>query len=286
MRRPIEIAQEVQAMSSVVQLTGAFEGIASMHIARLKDRVARSEAFFAELWQIYTQLRIGKEFHSGKDKEHSEIDKELLIVITSEGSLSGDIDQRLVSALIMDYDPALHDIVVVGHHGATLLSQRGIAYEQEYKLPDNDEDINTDDIVAQVRRYRKATAYYQAYVSLMFQEVRQIELSKAVQEIGAKINADEDDDMISETNYIFEPSVNALVDYMERSMIGVALNDVIIASKLAQQASRFRAMSAAQTRAKDSEMELRLQLGHAKRSLKDERTREIIGGLEKGAISV
>ena len=34
-----------------------FEGIASIRIARIKDKVVASKQFFAESWQIYTQLR-------------------------------------------------------------------------------------------------------------------------------------------------------------------------------------------------------------------------------------
>jgi len=66
MRRPQEIDKERIAMSSIVQLTGAFEGIASgAHIARIKNQVQQSELFFRELWATYTALRVGKEFHSG-----------------------------------------------------------------------------------------------------------------------------------------------------------------------------------------------------------------------------
>lgn len=279
MRRPQEIAHEGQAMRSIVQLTGAFEGIASMHIARIKDQVQQSETFFDELWQIYTQLRVGKEFHSGRQSTKNIIDRELVIIVTSEGSLSGNIDQRLVESFLMGYDSSTQDIIVIGHHGATLLSQRSIAYNSVYKLPEQDKNLDVEDILKEIQSYRTTTVHYQAYVSLMIQEIKQIELNKEVQERGEKINKDEN--YISELNYIFEPSVSSVVGHMERSMLRVALNEVILASKLAQQASRFRAMSTAQTRAKESAEDLRQQLNYAKRSLKDERTREIINGLRE-----
>lgn len=265
-------------MGSVVQLTGAFEGIASMHIVRLKDRVARSEGFFSELWQVYTQLRVGKEFLAGRKAKPDDIDKDLLIVITSQGSLSGDIDQRLVNDMLGSYDRQSQDIIVIGHHGEILLKQRDIHYVKAYDLPEKDDKIDTAEIVAEIQKYRKATAYYQAYASLMVQEIKSIELNKAVQERGSQLDVDEE--TISDANFIFEPSVPAVVEYMERSMLGVAINEVIIASKLAQQASRFRAMSAAQTKARDAESDFKTQLGHAKRKLKDEQTRGIIAALE------
>jgi F0F1-type ATP synthase gamma subunit len=114
----------------------------------------------------------------------------------------------------------------------------------------------------------------------MNQDVKSIALSAAVQERGESLeNAGELDDLITDVNFIFEPSIPAVVDYMERSMLGVALSEVILESKLAQQASRFRAMSAARSRAKESEEDLRLQFNHAGRAIKDERTKEIVSSV-------
>ena len=56
---------------------------------------------------------------------------------------------------------------------------------------------------------------------------------------------EEGDDIISERNYIFEPSSFAVVAHLERTMLEISLSQTILESKLAQYASRFRAMSAA-----------------------------------------
>lgn len=278
MRRPQEIEKERIAMSSIVQLTGAFEGIASAHIARIKTQVQQSEVFFKELWATYTALRVGKEFHSGRAQKGVEINKDLIIIITAEGSLSGDIDQRLIEAMLEVYHKDKHDLIVVGHHGSVLLDQRKITPKQAYRLPEQgQEGEDIEKIVQEVQRYRGTTVFYQAYLSLMNQEIKQIALSAAVQERGESLEESGAlDEFITDVNFIFEPSVQAVVDYMERSMLGVALSEVMLESKLAQQASRFRAMSAARSKAKDSESDLVLQFNHADRSIKDERTKEIV----------
>ena len=66
MRQLIEIAANRDAVATIVSLTGAFEGIASMRIAQIKDQVQQSEEFFAELWRIYNQIRVDKLFHFGR----------------------------------------------------------------------------------------------------------------------------------------------------------------------------------------------------------------------------
>lgn len=286
MRRPLEIGVDARAMTTVGQLAGAFEGIASMHIARVKDLVAKSQAYFDEIWGIYTQLRVNEEFHAGRGTAKQEIsDKELLIVITSEGSLSGDIDQRLIDDMLHAYDKHRNDIVAIGHHGVLQLKQAGVQFENEFKLPEQDDlSMDFEPVVAEIQKYRTCRVYYQSYVSLMRQEVKNIELSKAVQEQGKA--AQKQGDYISEDNCILEPSVFAVVDHMERTMLQITLAQVVMESKLAQYASRFQAMSAAHRKAQDASKDLGRELNRARRAVKDERTKEIINGLGKEEVLI
>jgi len=121
--------------------------------------------------------------------------------------------------------------------------------------------------------------FYQEYVSLMVQDVKRIELSSAVKERGTV--AEEAGNVISEQSYIFEPSTYAVVAHSERSMMQIAISQLILESKLAQYASRFRAMSAAHDRADESKSDLHLEFNRVKRNIKDERLKEIINGLKK-----
>src|SRR3982750_1067191 len=98
MRRLNDISQERDSMGTILELTSAFEGIASMRISQVKEQVQNSEKFFAELWRIYSQLRVDELFHFGRGQAvENIIEKELMVLITSEGSFSGDIDQKLIS---------------------------------------------------------------------------------------------------------------------------------------------------------------------------------------------
>lgn len=280
MRRPLEISAERNQIETIHKLTGAFEGIASMRISQIKSQVLESKNFFDELWNIYTQIRVDSAFHYGRrSTEENVIDKELLIVITAEGGFSGDIDQRLIDAMIKEHDPATQEIIVIGHHGAIQLAQRGVSIMRYFKLPQKDENINVMPIIEFVQKYRKTTAYYQTYISLMNQKVRKIGLQAAVKELGKDITTSHE--VITEENYIFEPSTYEVVDHLERSMLNIALSQIILESKLAQYASRFRAMSQANDKSKDTFEELTLQFNRSTRYQRDERLKEITSGLRK-----
>lgn len=280
MKRPSEIEREEIAMSTLVELTSVFEGIASMRIAQIKNQVLQATQFFHELWGIYSQLRVGAYFGFGRSQSKEEvIDKELYILITAEGGFSGDIDQKLIQLMMETYDKDKHAVIVIGHHGAIMLAQRGIQYEKYFKLPNKDQNINVTPIIQQVQRYKSTSVFYQEYISLTTQEVRKIDLSTAVQNEGK--SSDRSEDIISEANYIFEPSTYDVVDHLERSMLHIAMSQLILDSKLAQYASRFRAMSASHTRADESKTELHLDYNRARRAIKDERLKEIVNGLKK-----
>ncbi len=284
MTRLTEIERETEAMSALVELTGVFEGIASLQIARVKNQVLQSTQFFKELWSIYSQLRVDSLFRYGRGSHHPKVsNKELVIVITSEGGFSGDIDQRVVQLMLANYNPGKQDIIVIGRHGVTQLNQRSVPIKKYFVLPKKDQNINTAPITNYIQQYSNTVVYYQEYVSLMNQAVKSISINAVVAEIGSR--SEELENVISEETYIFEPSTHAVVGHLERSMLKIAISQLILESKLAQYASRFRAMSASHQAADDSLYTARLKYNRTKRSIKDDRIKETINGMKKSQMN-
>jgi F-type H+-transporting ATPase subunit gamma len=282
MKKPQELARELENMKTLGELTSVFEGIASMRIAQIKNQVVQSQNFFETLWYMYTQIRAGSTFKLGTHiADIEKINKTLFIAITAEGGFSGDIDQRLIKWMLKSYDPKKVDIIVIGRHGTTQLTQRGISFIKYFKLPTKDVDINVSPIIQEVQKYRSTDVFYQQYLSLTTLDVKRINLSAAVEERGKQSKAT--GDVINEATYIFEPSSFAVVDHLERSMINIALSQVILESKLAQYASRFQAMSLAHNRSNDTVDELKTSYSRSRRAVKDERLKEMINGLRKVA---
>lgn len=281
MRRVSELAADEIAMNTLVEITSVFEGLASMRIAQIKDQVVQATKFYRELWSIYSQIRVSEEFSFGREKSDKQVSpKQLMILITAEGGFSGDIDQKLIELVLKDYNPEENDIIVIGRHGALQLSQAHIQIKKYYKMPTRDHDINVEPILAEIKEYQSTKMYYQEYVSLMAQDVKSIDLSTAINQQGSA-NDDPNKEYISEQNYIFEPSTYDVVAHLEKSMMRITVNQLILDSKLAQYASRFKAMSQARDRADDMKGELHLDYNRAKRSVKDERLKEIVNGLKK-----
>lgn len=281
MRRPLEIKAEEASVRSVVSLTSALETLSSMQIAKTKNKVLISNQFFDEVWGIYKQIRVDVLFNFGRQVDEKLINKELLILITAKGGLSGDIDQRLIRKFLERYDETKNEVLVIGYHGALKLKQSHVDYEYYFDLPEGDY-INVDPLMDIIRKYAQSRIFYQNYISLSQQEVKDVDLSEAVSSKGRVADMDTvGDNLVSEKNYIFEPNSYAVAAYLENSILRLTISQFIYDSRLAQVASRFKAMSAAKERSIDTATQLHTEYNRSKRSQVDTRLKESLAGLKK-----
>jgi ATP synthase F1 gamma subunit len=280
-RRPLEIKGEEVAARSVVSLTSALESISSMQIAKTKNKVLISNQFFDEVWNIYKQIRVDVMFNYGRTIDETPINKELLILITAKGGLSGDIDNRLIRKFLERYDETKNDVLVIGHHGATKLKQAHVDSTYYFDLPEHDY-INVDPLMDIMKQYTKSRIFYQNYLSLSQQEIKEVDLSEVVSSKGRAVDLSTvGGDMITEKTYIFEPNSYAVAAYLENSILRLTISQFIYDSRLAQVASRFKAMSAAKERSISNVTELHTEYNRAKRNQVDTRLKESMSGLKK-----
>lgn len=278
MRRASAIEKDVADIATVQDLTGVFESLASTQVAKVKGKVELSKAFFQLLWQRYSSIRVDpktriteRELGDGSAKE------QVFIVISAEAGLSGDIDQRLVEVMSQNYNPKTTDIVVLGSHGASQLSQRGIPYIRFFQVPESDHYIDVSPVIDAVIPYPKIVVYYEEYVSLGVQNIQSIDLISTMKDMSE----DAPEDAMTAEDTIFEPSLDEIAEEMEMTMMTLALSQTILESSLAQAASRFNAMAVAKKRAGELVGDYMLEFHRAKRSESDRRMREVMISIKK-----
>ncbi len=273
MRRANSIQAEMRQTRVIEDLTEVFESIASLHISKIHARVVSSKDFFAELWQTYTGLRVDP----GERLRRSHVTKgrNVLVAVTAEGKLSGDSDERVIKALLDARAQAQQvDVIVVGARGAGLLQAAGVEAVATLPLPVSDITINVDDLISALNDYDQISVFYQTYDSLRMQRVARIELITAVRALGDDVKSGTE--TVSSLDYIFEPGINEIADYLESVMMGVAVIQIIMESKLSHYANRFNTMSAAKKRANQLASSYKLSYFRAKRNENDERSKELL----------
>ena len=275
MRRANVVEKDMAGIGTLKDLTNVFESLASTQVAKVKSKAQLSQEFFNLLWQRYTAIRVDPKkrltYREGSNG------RKVLVLISAEAGLSGDLDMRMIETMQSNYHPSNTDIVVLGSHGASQLSQRGIPYIRFFQVPESDNYVNVTPVINAIKDYEKIVVYYEEYLSLGQQEVRSIDLISHVQEMSE----DASEGVMTDQDTIFEPSLNEIADQMESTMMSLALSQTILQSGLAQAASRFNAMTVAEDRATELLGEYKLEFHRAKRSESDRRLREVLVSIKK-----
>ncbi len=277
MRRASAVEKESQQITTVEDLTGVFESIASTQVAKVKNKVELSTQFFKLLWKRYRSIRLTKEEARRNNKQMNP--KTAFIIISAEAGLSGDIDQRLIETMLQDYNKATTDIVVLGTHGANQLTQRGVHFIKYFQVPETDKYINVHPVIEVIKSYSRIVVYFEEYVSLGVQGIKQIDLISRMKDMSEDVESDEQ--IMTDEDTIFEPSLDEIAEQMEATMMRLALSQTILESSLAQAASRFSAMVVAKKRASELLQAYKLEFHRAKRGESDRRLREVLVSLKK-----
>ena len=229
------------------------------------------------LWQRYTSIRIDPSMRiTNRDLGNGQ-SKTVFIIISAEAGLSGDIDQRLIEMMLQEYDPDSSDIIVLGSHGASQLTQRGIKYKRYFQVPETDSYIDVNPVIEAIQDYSRNVIYYEEYVSLATQEIRTIDMISSLKEMSENSK----EGMMTADDTIFEPSLDVIAEEMESTMMTLVLSQTIMESSLAQAASRFNAMTLANKRASDMLSSYLMELYRAKRYETDRRMHEVLISLKE-----
>lgn len=277
MRRASAIEKEVADISTVQDLTAVFESLASTQVAKVKTKVELSKTFFQLLWQRYSSIRVDPRTRITNRQLGDGNDRQVFVIISAEAGLSGDIDQRLIETMSHSYDPKNTDIIVLGSHGASQLTQRGIPYIRFFQVPETDHYIDVTPVIEAVMPYARIQVFYEEYVSLGVQNIQSIDLISSMKDMSEDAN----EDAMTADDTIFEPSLDDIADEMEMTMMTLALSQTILESSLAQAASRFNAMAVAKKRAGELVGDYMLEFHRAKRSESDRRMREVMISIKK-----
>lgn len=254
----------------VEDISHILESIASIRIRQIKDQVIASRAFFRRLWSLYSQLRVTDKEEGMLYDNENKIDRPAVVLVTSNSGLSGEIDSQLVNTVLSQIITPNIDFFTIGLHGQRLLEQRGITPKQSFALPDISKPIDTTELVKEIGRYQEPQVYYQSFESLSTQQVMHFPLIETVRKLTSRDLDSSSEELISPDDYLFEPSLPVLVQYLESMMLSTTLTEVILESSLAQLASRFTAMNAAGARAQHIGAELFQKYSRTRRYERDE----------------
>jgi F0F1-type ATP synthase gamma subunit len=246
------VAKEIAELKTLKVLTKVYAEIAAlrMHKKRAEVLYARDflrevEAVFADARRAYLAELKRKSVVQGVDLTKkitllSHNGKHVAVFIAANTRLYGDLIQRTFELFLEDVKVAGSEATVVGRMGRVMFE--GAMGEKPYTyfdMPDNSIDVASLSALAKhLVPYDEIHLYYGKFVNVVRQEPQ-------LYTISAELSFAEDNKGKLQY-YLFEPSIEKVLQYFEGQIFGTLLEQTVNEAQLAKYAARLTTMDRAE----------------------------------------
>ncbi len=297
MKKLKQIEQELNDVGMLRDLTSTFESIAAQNLANTRNKVLSARAFLEEAQKVYTEARdIFIADHKLVEKKleyHQQLSikqdngKHLSIVIAPNTKLYGALPDQLLNAVTEEIRKEPRDVLVLGKVAEDHFSRLKppIPYTS---IPVEDEDFTIEQIskiVHHVSAYRKVTAYYNHFRTILTADVLEAPLNL----VAAESNQDQPPSpepepkglakFIKKDDALFEPSLEEVLNFFETTILKTLLRQKVRESLLSRYAARMVAMDVATENAKTAAKGLHRDMRRAKRLKANQRMLDSYSGM-------
>lgn len=271
MQRMKQIQQQMDDVKLLQELTSTFESIAAQNLAATRQKVLDARAFLEDARGVYMEARdmyIQKKKLKNALEYHEQLTvrqdngKHLSVVIAPNTKLYGALPDQLLNTAIEEIRREPRDVLVLGKVGLEAFQnlKPPIPF---ITLPVDDEDLTVKqmhDIVAIMAQYKKVTAFYNHFRTVLTADVLAAELTLTPPDKAVDPKAKQKADAV------FEPSLEEVLNFFETIILKVLLRQKVHESLLSRYAARMVAMDVATENAKKASKQLTQELGRAKRA--------------------
>jgi F0F1-type ATP synthase gamma subunit len=246
------VEREVAELKTLKVLTKVYAEMAALRMNKKREEVLYARNFLKELDVVFADARRAylaelkrKAVIRGTDLTKkitllSHNGKNVAVFIAANTRLYGDIIQRTFKMFLEDVKVTGSEATVVGKIGRIMYE--GAMGEKPYTyfdMPDASIDSkNLNDLIAHLVPYDEIHLYYGKFVNVVRQEPEMYAIS-------AELNFADDSEKV--LNYfIFEPSIEKVLQYFEGQIFGTLLEQRISESQLAKYAARLTTMDRAE----------------------------------------
>ncbi len=277
-----EIRNRITSIGSTMQITSAMKMVSAAKLKKAQDAITAMRPYSSKLTELLQNLNATLDGDAGGAfSTQREVNKVLLVVITSNRGLCGGFNSSIIKKTIntieTKYPNQQVDLLTIGKKGNDILSK-------SYNVIDVRNDIFDDltfDNVAEVadklmslyvdESYDKIELIYNRFKNAGTQ-IPQVEQFLPIKPVGGdvKVNAD----------YIFEPSKGEIILTLIPKSLKTQLYKGIRDSFAAEHGARMTAMHKATDNAKELRDELLLTYNKARQAAITNEILEIVGGAE------
>lgn len=277
-----EIRGRITSISSTMQITSAMKMVSAAKLKKAQDAIVMLRPYSEKLQEIIENVNSSTD----PDKisvyaQQREVKKILYVVITSNRGLAGAFN----SSVIKELHKHLHqntnveaDVLTIGKKAYDAVRRGRSVYENQSAIYDNLNFGLVSNMALMIMRDYKAGKFDEVY--LIYNKF----INAATQEVKTEkllpIAMPEQTETAVETDYIFEPSRNEILDNLIPKSIKTQLYKAILDSVASEHGARMTAMHKATDNAQALKNDLVIFYNKARQAAITNEILEIVSGAE------
>ncbi|RRA95244.1 ATP synthase F1 subunit gamma [Paenimyroides viscosum] len=277
-----EIRNRINSVSSTMQITSAMKMVSAAKLKKAQDAITAMRPYAEKLTELIQNISSTLEGDAaGVYAEQREVNKVLVVVVTSNRGLCGAFNANVIKATrtLIDttYAGKSVNVLTIGKKGYDLVGKTETVFANRSDLFDALTFANVEVVAQQIMdafiegSYDKVELVYNQFKNAATQIV-QTEQFLPLKPIETESNVTVD--------YIYEPSKEEIILNLIPTSLKTQLYKAVLDSNAAEHGARMTAMHKATDNAKDLRDQLKLTYNKARQAAITNEILEIVGGAE------
>ena len=266
-----QVQQYTTALETLQEIAETYQEIASMRMRKTKDSVLQNRGFYNPLLEVYQEVSDIYIQTNHKAFRQETNGRSLALLLTSNTGLYGSINRSVFDLFLEHEATSQHDLAVAGRLGKLWLEKA--RFQKEYTYFDIEDILNSEEAYIKrlfdyVVKYSEVKIYHGLFTSIVNQTAQVTELTKKF----ATVSQGE-----PTLSFIFEPSIEKVLDNFEKQLLGSFFTQTILESNLAKNGSRMMSLDNASQNISASLRKTKLQELILKHRMQNKKQQEQAG---------
>lgn len=276
-----EIRNRITSVSSTMQITSAMKMVSAAKLKKAQDAITAMRPYAEKLTELIQNLSASLEGDAaGKFAEQREVNKVLIVAITSNRGLCGAFNANVikqVKVLTDAYAGKQIDVITVGKKGNDVLRKINNVVDNQSEIFDH-LAFESVAVLAEALMNKFVAGEYDK-IELVYNQFKNAATQIVVTEQFLPLAPIEGNEVAS-SDYIFEPSKEEIVLTLIPKSLKTQLYKAIRDSFAAEHGARMTAMHKATDNATALRNQLKLTYNKARQAAITNEILEIVGGAE------
>lgn len=277
-----EIRNRINSVSSTMQITSAMKMVSAAKLKKAQDAITAMRPYAEKLTELIQNISSTLEGDaSGVYAEQREVQKVLLVVITSNRGLCGAFNANVIKATrnLIDgvYAGKQVDVLTIGKKGNDIVGKTEKVFANRSDLFDALTFVNVEAVAQQIMDAFVEGSYDK--VELIYNQFKNAATQVVLTEQFLPLKPIEKTSNVS-VDYIYEPSKEEIIMNLIPTSLKTQLFKAVLDSNAAEHGARMTAMHKATDNAKDLRDQLKLTYNKARQAAITNEILEIVGGAE------